>query len=334
MRRIIVLFGALLPLALAGLAAAETSAPAAGRLTIVRTAVDDLKAVYATVESVHQVPARSRLGGTLEHLSVAEGDKVTAGQVLARVRDAKQPLQIAALDARLKSLEAQLRQARQELDRARQLRQSGAVSQQRLDETVTAVDVTDAQLAALRAERALVAEQMHEGEVLAPADGRVLKVSAVDGTVVMPGEPIATIAVENYVLRLRLPERHARFLKSGDAVQVGARGLGSAEAAGRALRKGTILKVYPELVEGQVVADAAVADLGDFFVGERVRVTISTGTRETVVIPADFVFRRFGLAYVRRDPGGDTVVQVGPSREDGSVEILSGLKEGDVAVRP
>ncbi|MEI7606069.1 MAG: efflux RND transporter periplasmic adaptor subunit [Rhodospirillaceae bacterium] len=334
MRRIIVVFGALLPLALAGLAAAETSAPAAGRLTIVRTAVDDLKAVYATVESVHQVPARSRLGGTLEHLSVAEGDKVTAGQVLARVRDAKQPLQIAALDARLKSSEAQLRQARQELDRARQLRQTGAVSQQRLDETVTAVDVTDAQLAALRAERALVAEQMHEGEVLAPADGRVLKVSAVDGTVVMPGEPIATIALENYVLRLRLPERHARFLKSGDAVQVGARGLGSTEAAGTALRRGSILKVYPELVEGQVVADAAVPGLGDFFVGERVRVTISTGTRETMVIPADFVFRRFGLAYVRRDPGGDTVVQVGPAREDGSIEILSGLKDGDVAVRP
>ena len=55
MRHIIVLFGALLPLALTGLAASETSAPAAGRLTIVRTAVDDLKAVYATVESVHQV---------------------------------------------------------------------------------------------------------------------------------------------------------------------------------------------------------------------------------------------------------------------------------------
>ena len=334
MRCITGLFGALLPLVLAGLAAAEALAPAAEHLTVARIAVDDLKAVYATVESIHQVPARTRLGGTLEHLSVAEGDKVTAGQVLARVRDAKQPLQLAALDARLKSSEAQLRQAHQELDRARQLRQSGSGTQQRMDDAQTAADVADAQLAALRAERELVAEQVREGDVLAPVDGRVLKVSAVDGTVVMPGEPIATIARENYVLRLRLPERHARFLKSGDPVSVGARGLGSTETTGGELRKGTILKVYPELVEGQVVADADVPGLGDFFVGERVRVTISTGTRETVVIPADFVFRRFGLAYVRRDPGGDTVVQVGPARADGNIEILSGLKEGDVAVRP
>ena len=62
MRRIIVVFGALLPLALAGLASAETSAPAAGRLTIVRTLVDDLK---ARSESVISGPAAFQLYDTL-----------------------------------------------------------------------------------------------------------------------------------------------------------------------------------------------------------------------------------------------------------------------------
>ncbi len=334
MRRAWLLLAAVLPLTSAAGATAEPLSATTGRLTVTRAMVDDLKAVQATVESLHQVPARSRSGGTLENLSVAEGDKVTSGQVLARVRDAKLPLQMAALDARLRSSEAQLRQARQELDRARQLHQSGNGSQQRMDDAQTAADVAEAQSAALRAERDLVTEQVREGDVLAPADGRVLKVSAVDGTVVMPGEPIATIAVENYVLRLRLPERHARFLKPGDPVLVGARGLGSAEATAGEMRRGTIRTVYPELIDGQVVADADVPGLGDFFVGERVRVLISTGSRETVVVPGDFVFRRFGLSYVRREPGGDTVVQVGSARDDGSVEILSGLRDGDVAVRP
>jgi RND family efflux transporter MFP subunit len=304
------------------------------RVTIAPVSVDDLKAVFATVESVHQVPARTRLGGTLEPLAVVEGDKVTAGQVLARVRDPKLPLQLAALDARLKSGEAQLRQAHQELDRAHQLRQSGAGTQQKLDDAQTATDVAEAQLAALRAERELVSEQMREGDVLAPTSGRVLKVLAVAGTVVMAGEPIAMLATETYVLRLRLPERHARFLKAGDAVLVGERGLGATEAGDANLRHGRIRLVYPELTAGQVVADAEVPGLGDFFVGERVRVLIATGARQTVVVPTGFVFRRFGLSYVRRDPGGDTVVQPGPAREDGGMEILSGLRPGDVLVLP
>ncbi len=334
MCRITLIIGTLIPLSITGFAAADTPQIAAEHITVTRTIVEDLKAVFTTVESVHQVPARSRSGGTLEHLAVAEGDKVSTGQVLARVRDAKLPLQLAALDARLKSSEAQLRQTRQELDRARQLRQTGSGSQQRMDDAQTAADVADAQLAALRAERDLVAEQMHEGDVLAPSDGRILKVLAVDGTVVMPGEAVATIATENYVLRLRLPERHARFLKKGDTVLVGARGLGIPDESSAALRKGTIGRVYPELVGGEVVADAEVPDLGDFFVGERVRVMVATGARETIIVPDDFVFRRFGLSYVRRETGGDTVIQTGPSHGGTDIEILSGLRAGDVLVRP
>ena len=86
MRRAWLILAALLPLAGTAGATAEPVSSVTGRLTVTRTVVDDLKAVLATVESVHQVPARSRSEGTLEHLSVAEGDKVTSGQVLARVR--------------------------------------------------------------------------------------------------------------------------------------------------------------------------------------------------------------------------------------------------------
>ena len=85
MRRIIVLFGALLPLALAGQAAAETSAPAAGRLTIVRTAVDDLKAVYATVESVHQVSRP--VTAVLKRLDAVRGRLVPDGIEVTVTRD-------------------------------------------------------------------------------------------------------------------------------------------------------------------------------------------------------------------------------------------------------
>lgn len=324
----------------APLAAAED-----GRLTVESRAVEDLKSVFATVDSVRQAKARTRIGGTLSGLTVREGDRVEVGQVIAMVGDPKLPLQIAALDARLQSLQAQQRQAEIELDRARQLRATGIGSQQKLDDATTALDVLRAQMAAMKADRAVVEQQLREGDVLAPAAGRVLQVPLVDGVVVLPGEAVATIATESYVLRLRLPERHARFMKQGDPVLVGARGLAPDRNPGQAagLIRGTVRRVYPELEDGQVVADAEVPGLGDYFVGERVRVLVATGSREAIRIPPEYLVRRMGLDMVRLADGTEIPVQagrplpgdVGDGSDTGSggIEILSGLRPGDVIVK-
>ncbi len=305
-------------------------AAAAEEFVVAVRQVADLKAVFATVESVDVTPARTRIGGTIEALAVDEGSRVELGQQLAVVGDPKLPLQLAALDARIRSLRAQRDLARVERDRFRKLRQTGAASQARLDEAQTALDVVDSGLAAMTAERAVVAEQLAEGAVLAPAAGRVLQVHVVDGAVVMPGETVATIAAETYILRMRLPERHARFIAAGDRVLVGSRGL---ETAPRDLAEGRVRQVYPEMEQGRVVADIAVAGIGDYFVGERARVFVSTGERPAIVVPAAYLYRRFGVDYALVKDIGETVVQTGLPVEDG-VEVLSGLWPGDVLLPP
>ena len=291
-------------------------AAAAEEFVVAVRQIADLKAVFATVESVDVTPARTRIGGTVEALAVDEGSRVELGQQLAVVGDPKLPLQLVALDARIRSLGAQRELARIELERARTLRQSGTVSQARLDEARTALDVVDSGLAAMTAERAVVAEQLAEGAVLAPAAGRVLQVNVVDGAVVMPGETVATIAAETYILRMRLPERHARFIAEGDRVLVGSRGL---ETAPRDLAEGRVRQVYPEMEQGRVVADIAAAGIGDYFVGERARVFVSTGERPAIVVPAAYLYRRFGVDYALVEDG---------------VEVLSGLRPGDVLLPP
>ncbi|MCW2248857.1 RND family efflux transporter MFP subunit [Azospirillum fermentarium] len=331
----------ILPLALL-LSLTAVSAPSAAdappptRWTVISRPVEDLKAVFATVESVRQVKARTRIAGTLDGLTVREGDRVAEGQVIATVRDPKLALQRAALDARLTSLQAQMRQAQMDLDRASQLRATGSGSQQRLDDARTALDVLKAQSAAMAADRAVVEQQTREGDVLAPAAGRVLAVPAVDGAVMMAGEAVATLATDRTVLRLRLPERHARFIHVGDPVLVGDRGL-SPEP--HSLTRGTVTLVYPELVDGQVVADAVVAGLDGTFVGERVRVLVATGQRTATVVPAAFVTRQLGADTVRLADGRTVVVRVGravPAVDEttGGVEILSGLHPGDELVLP
>jgi len=313
----------------------SVTAAAAAELTVERRPVADFKAVFATVESVDTTRARARIGGTVAALAVDEGSRIEAGQRLAVVRDPKLPLERAALDARLQALTARRGFAETDLERARTLRARGAGTQARLDAARTELDVIDGDLAAMRAQRALVTARLAEGAVLAPRGGRVLKVHVTEGSVVLPGETVATIAAETYILRLRLPERHARFLAEGDEVRVGAGSLGAAEdsRAGTATRIGRIRQVYPDIEGGRVTADADVPGLGDFFVGERVRVLVAAGERPAIVVPESHLFRRFGLTYARLKEGGAVVVQPGLAA-DGGVEILSGLRPGDVIVTP
>ncbi len=295
--------------------------------------VVDRKAVFATVESVDRAVARTRIAGTVVRLEVDEGDEVEAGQIIARVEDPKLALRLAALDAGIRALEAQLELARTELARTRELRKRNAVPQARLDQAEAQFRTVRANLAAKRAERRVVEEQLAEGEVPAPRSGRVLRVHVTRGSYVLPGEPVADIALQHYVLRVRLPERHARFLRPGDRVWIGPRGLGPGAPVG----EGVVVKVYPELEGGRVVADIDAAGLGAYFVGERARIEIAAGTRTVYLVPPAYVGTRFGVDYVRLENGREVIVQRGITR-DGRIEILAGLHEGDrlvpVEVRP
>ena len=316
--------------ALAAAIAIAAGAASAQEFTVALRPIPDLKAVYGTVESLHLTPARSRNGGTIDQLTIQEGDRVQVGQRLAAVADPKLPLQMAAIDARIRALMSQQAQAQIDLDRMQQLIKTGSVTRANYDAAQTNAAVVAANLAAMQAERAVTAEQIAEGDVLAPASGRVLKVEVVNGAVVMPGETIATIAADAYLLRMRLPERHARFLHAGDKVLVGARGM---DISPESLTEGRVRLVYPEIEAGLVVADVDVANLGDFFVGERTRVFVATGTRMAMVVPERYVYKRFGIAYARVKGVGEVVIQPGLPAE-GGIEVLSGLVSGDVLLPP
>jgi len=296
--------------------------------------VEDDKAVFATVESVDVISARARLGGTLVELLVDEGSTVTAGEKIARVVDEKLALQVKSLNARTQSLASQRDLAKTALVRAEKLYGTGAIPKARLDEARSALEVAGRALAAAQADAQVLEQTRAEGDVLAPAQGRILKVNVTRGAVVLPGEPVATMAAEAYILRLQLPERHARFINQGDPVRVAERGLGALTPdTGANLRSGHIIQVYPEIKQGRVMADVEVDDLGDFFVGERIRVWVGAGERAAILIPEAFLYHRHGLTYVKLSTGFEVVVQPGLPYADG-IEILSGLEPGDVLVKP
>jgi len=327
-------------------------------LSVAPRSVSDEKAVFATVESISVVPARGRIGGTVVQLNFREGDPVVSGQAIAAVGDEKLALQMKSLDAQIDALQAQSNQAQTDFDRIQGLVDRGILPRVRLDEARTALNVAENGLRARTAERAVIQQQLNEGQVLAPAGGRVLRKLVTVGSVVLPGDPIAMIAQQDFKLRLRIPERHAQFVKAGDRVRVD-----GSEFGNQASKFGVIDLVYPQIEDGRVIADATVEGLGEYFVGDRLRVWIPSETRSAFVIPSNYVTTRFGIDYVhirRGDQTIDTPVQRGrtgprhlradprhtqrrylPSRDDGGrrqhrrrlSQRLRGVEDADVRTR-
>ncbi|MBF0247759.1 MAG: efflux RND transporter periplasmic adaptor subunit [Alphaproteobacteria bacterium] len=305
-----------------------------GPLTVQETVVEDRKSVFATVESVDVVVARARIGGTVTELLADEGMAVQAGEKIARVVDEKLALKMEAADAQIKSLASQKELADTALTRARKLFSTGAIPKVRLDEAETNMEVASRALTSAQAERQVLEQTRTEGDVLSPSSGRILKVNVRKGSVVMPGEAVANMTAEAYILRLKLPERHAKFIAVGDEVYVAERGLEALTlSSAKQMRIGQIRQVYPEIKQGLVFADVEVAGLGDFFVGERIRVWVGTGERKTFIVPEAYLYPRYGLTFVKLWDGREIVVQPGLPQA-GGVEVLTGLEPGDVLVRP
>lgn len=334
------MFRSFLPAAIAAAAVTVSQATFAADFVVRATTVVEMKAVFGEVESRTVVPARARIGGTIREIRISEGSEVKEGDVIGVVVDDKIALQLAAADAKIAALKSQLANARTELERARQLVTQGVATQSRLDAARTALEVATNQVVAASADKAVIAQGAREGDVLAPATGRVLTVPVTAGSVLLAGEAIARIATGPYYLRLSLPERHAAEIAEGAAVDVETRGRTQAPGTPEATVRGRIVKVYPEIADGRVIADVDVSGIGSYFVNERTLVSIPVGKRSILAVPPNAVTSLHGIDYVRLAAAArpmDVAVILGATFESQGetlVEILTGLKDGDRIVLP
>ena len=303
----------------------------AGTIQIEPRSVTEWKAIYGRVEARDSVAARARIGGVVVDLNITEGEQVKAGQKIATVRDDKIAFRIAALDAQLRALNAQLEAAEAELTRGEKLVERGFMTVQRLDQLKTEVDVVRNEVAATEAQRSVVVQQGAEGEVFAPADGRVLTVPVTRGAVIMVGETVANIGGGGFFLRLAIPERHAGALVQGAQIHI---------LTDDAQSTGRLAKVYPQIENGRVIADVEVDELDTVFVNARVLVRLPVGERKAILVPRAAVQTRFGVDFITVSiDGGDVERAVVPGETvnlDGGpfVEIISGLSAGDTIVVP
>ena len=198
-----------------------------GEFTVRAEAVTEMKAVFGQVASRVIVPARARISGTITEIGVTEGAEVRLGDVVATVVDVKIALQLQAADAKIAALTSQLENARVELRRAQDLLVKGVTAQSRVDAAKLEFDVVTNQLAAAAADKAVIAQSAKEGDVLAPASGRVLTVPMTAGRspASRPADTICGCPCQNAT-----PPRSSKA--------AGSRSAGAASVAGTASTRG------------------------------------------------------------------------------------------------
>lgn len=173
--------------------------------------------------------------GEIAELSVMEGDRVRAGQMLARldesVLQASLDIAKAARDARgrVESARAELDIQQEMLRRLRELLTRQHATQQEIDRAVAQTEVLDARLRAAEEELAVRALEVTRAEVqlqrrrlTSPIDGVVTRVFKDVGEFVSPNDPVVVkvVQLDPLLAVFSVPTASATGLRSGQQVEL------------------------------------------------------------------------------------------------------------------
>ena len=287
----------------------------------------------AVVESVRQATVAAQADGRVTQLLVKAGDRVQAGQVLARVDARAADQGVAASLSQVAEAEANLANARRQYERQRDLAVQKFVSQAAVDQAEASFKAAQAQVAALKSSAGQAATQRSYATITAPFAGVVGATHVEAGDQATPGRPLVTV-FDPVDLRVTatLPQAMLGKWKRDLPVAVELPALGRSVNAVRAI-------VVP-LADAKTHTVRVRLDLPDgagLLPGQFARARFPVGTLRALAVPTSALLKRGELTAVyvlgpkdrwllRQVRTGETLVD--PSG-NAAVEILSGLSEGE-----
>lgn len=129
-------------------------------------------------------------GGRIDRIDVRVGDRVKAGQTLAKLDTRGLGAQLASAQAVVDEARASHQLALDTAERQRQLQAQGHVSQQRVEEFVSQATTAMARVEAARAQADTLRVQIDLSSIAAPYDGVIVSRFADEGAIAGPGEAI------------------------------------------------------------------------------------------------------------------------------------------------
>jgi len=343
--------------------AEEVPGPAAPAVPVQVTAVrrvpfDDSYENAGTVRADERAVIASKVMGTILHVSVNPGDRVRAGQPLIEIDGSMSGSQARQAEAALSAaeqgiIEAEKAQESAEADahlasltqqRFQQLLDKKAVSphefdqvEARLRSATAAREMAAARVQAARSQKAQAAAALESARtqlgytrITAPFDGLVTEKLVDAGALAMPGVPLLAIEkATGYRLEAAVPETRMAKVKIGDPVKVSIPAA-QLETAGR------IVEIEPStdaasrafLVKISLPPDARVRT------GMFGRAMFSIATTNLLAIPSQAIVRdgQLNSVFVVSDGKARRRLITLGRTATGTVEVLSGLQEGEQVV--
>lgn len=297
-------------------------------------------------------------GYRVSEILAEEGDRVAAGQVLARLTDDTLKAQLAQLDAglvradaaiaqatsRITEAEATKVQAEAAFGRAQELVKSGSTSRSVFDEREAAARTAGAGVTLARdglrvteAEKTQIEAQIRESklrlgytDIRAPEAGiisrRTARVGALASAV---ADPLFRIVAKGEIeLDAEIPEIYLPRLSAGMTARI--------EVAGLKPREGKVRLISPEVDRTSRLGRVRIF-IGDdpaLRVGSFARGTIETASSNGLGVPSTAVMNRDQGAAVQvvKDSRVETRKVVTGMVSGGKTEIIDGLQEGEFVV--
>jgi RND family efflux transporter MFP subunit len=282
------------------------------------------------------VKVSSLVAGRVADLPVAEGDHVTAGQVIAKIDDRPLRDQLQQAEAGVAQAQANLDNAKLERAREETLFGRGIAARKDLEDARTQEAVTQAALRQAEATVSLARLQISRAEVHSPIGGTVVKRFAsvgeqVDGTAAQPLVEVAERA--EVELFASVPAPYLARFRSGEAVS-----LASDVIQGK-LFHGHVTAVSPAvdpttnvgLVRIRIANEGGLLRLGMFL---NAQAPLEIHAKALVVPPQAIYKDQEGQVHVYRVEGDAATavpIKLGietPERD----EILSGVNDGDTII--
>jgi len=291
------------------------------------TAVGSLQA-----QEVIRVPAR--VAGVIQDVAFHEGDWVTANRVLARIDPERYRLAATRAEAALQEAEAKANEAKAALDKRQALRakDAGWVTMEELTNYQAQLAQAEAAAAALKAAKDQAEKDAHDSEVRAEAAGVIDQKLADTGQYLSAGTAVATMLDSRKLkLSFRVAESDASRLGKEPGITFRVKGIPDKEFHATLFHIGGTSDPGTRMVECLAWVENTGRELRP---GNFADVTVALETRkgslvvpQTAVLPTDRGF----VGFVLKDENHveKRSLRLGLFTQEGSVEVLDGLKPGD-----
>jgi len=317
-----------------GRAAPTITLAASDVSTVRRESIEEGIAVTGDLRPIETIEVRARLEGDLVGVHVREGERVRAGQVLARFESSEQESGLTSAEADRVAANSELATAQWNLEQTTELFRAGAVSERDFKAAQQGVTTARARLAAAESRVRATGSLVRDTRVLAPTGGVISRRLVESGEHVARGAGLFTL-VRSDVLELAaaVPARQANALRVGQTVHF--------NADGRAF-DGKVARVSPTVdpatrsvaVFVQIPNGTGSLRGGTFASGRVVSRTVTgalvvraAAVRQSADDGRPFVYR------IMRGTIDIASIQLGVIDERaGMAEVLEGLAEGDRVV--